>query len=178
MWMEVWCMLWAFRSLNLKWVSFLTLPMQNLVQLNHNIRLLELSLQDSLQTGWATTTVPTPRACHSWFNEKSLVTVATHTRTPVISLTPLDPTYCKNFTKSLCRIKMFWTSAQLYCQHSPLPQLEQNIHPTRNEAAPSVSFLNPKVCEEEIKVQSNEPVIYSKFESDGNHQVVTVKVCV
>nr|PNR34291.1 hypothetical protein PHYPA_024108 [Physcomitrium patens] len=63
----------------------------------------------------------------------------------------------------------------LYCQHSPLPQLEQNIHPTRNEAAPSVSFLNPKVCEEEIKVQSNEPVIYSKFESDGNHQVVTVK---
>lgn len=63
-----------------------------------------------------------------------------------------------------------------------LPIVEKSVYrfdeseSARNEAAPSVSFLNPKLREEEIKVPDNEPVIFPEFERDGIYQVVTLKV--
>lgn len=49
----------------------------------------------------------------------------------------------------------------------------------RKEAAPSVSFENPRLREEEIdtsSIESNEPQFIPVFESNGANQVVTLKV--
>jgi hypothetical protein len=66
-----------------------------------------------------------------------------------------------------------------------LPIVEKSVfrfdesESARKEAAPSVSFADPRVREEEIDTtsfESNKPEYVPVFEKDGVHQIVTLKV--
>ena len=48
----------------------------------------------------------------------------------------------------------------------------------RKEAAPSLSFVYPKLREEEIHVDSNIPEFVPVFEADGVNQIVTFRVSI